>query len=956
MNPLILPWSAELPDRCVRLTFAIAGILLCSAGAPAQPFLPSPLQWLFPRGIPEATSTQLTPSAPQALDSFRIKWREPTLAGEGAVLVGSVRPSGKLVASLPWAPNNIVAVRGDTLFLLDGSGWIRGRALLPPFSWDVSALLDTLTPVPRAYSANPVIIALESVEHRSPDSLATSFLLGMAAADTLTVLRRLTVDMRPYAPNLAAALVPVAARSAGGRTLSYALLHAVRPDTSAVYARGITSFASDSLLPAFPIASTPDDTAARLLYAPRLWHTQPSLTLLPGGILRLLLPLHPSSAEHTLLLNRLGQRTRADSAYLIGIDLQGNIPSSGIAPVPLPLEPGSEPIVLPLWVRLQPTATGSERWYILVAVGFRGNASSSSATLHLYDATGQPLASTGIPGSPPFLGATSHFWSIAVGDVDAPTSNAVPPFYPNNPGAEILATPNTPEHAVPNARLFVLRYRTDLRVPKPQPPNAFLFPFDTIVSAPCSGWLAATADLDGDGKEEILLADQGTLQVWRLRPYADPLFALGAPFDTVLSLTFPGERITSVVVADVEGDGRADILVRTTGALYCVGTPVLPAWTLLSPSRDTALCVGDTLVLRWVNHVRGFSPVTLSFQPYTGGRPDGTPRLLATLSNDRDTVSFALPVRRFLPDTAGRLLLQCSTPASMQDSTGLLSIRFPMLTLSAPRADDTVTVGDTVLFQGQCSCADVLRVLPGDGATEMQTGIDSSGAITLRLVVPCPPGVSCWKTLPPWRPTLLAEADSFVFRLPLLLHRRAQPLSASLALFPTSICPEVLLQTPLPCPELMLGVSSDGGQTFTEVPPSLPGENTRWVLPSIAGDTLWLRLCCRCQRLDTSIFLTSPLQLELLAPNPVHFPEEELQIRYSLREPSSVRVRILDVADNLIRELVPWRYHASGVVYCERWDGTAHSGARVPSGTYYVLIEQEQKRWLLPVFVRWKSP
>lgn len=935
----------------------IAGILLWGTGVLAQPFLPSPLQWLFPRGTPEALHSQPTPSAPQPLDSFRLKWREPALAGEGAVLVGKLRPSGKLMPSMPWAPNEIAAVRGDTLFLLSGAGWILARTALPPFSWDVSAVLDTVAPVPRAYSANPGILALESVEHRSPDSLVATFLLGMTPADTLAILRRLIVDMRPYRPNLAASLLPFAARSAAGVTLYYALLHTTRPDPGAgAYARGLVQFASDSLLPAFPIANTPDDTGARLLYAPRLWHTQPSLTLLPGGILRLLLPIHPAAGEQSVLRNRLGHQTRADSAYLIGIDLHGNVPSSGIAPVPLSLDSAApEPIVLPLWVRLQPTPTSGERPYILLAEGYRGNAPLGPARLHLYDATGQPVASTALPNSPPFEGGLNHFWSIGVGDVDGPPSNAVPPFYPNNPGMEILATPNTPEQAVPGARLFVLRYRTDVRIPKPQPPNAFLFPFDTIVSAPCSGWIAAVADLDGDGRAEILLADQGTLHIWRLRPYADPLFALGAPFDTVFSITFPGERITTVAVADVEGDGRADVLVRTSAALSCIGIPLLPAWTVLHPLQDTTLCVSDTLHLRWVNHGRGFSPLILSFQPYDAGQPRGARRRLAILPNDEDTVSVALPARLFLPDTVGRLILQCSAPVPVEDSTALVSVRFPRLTLFTPRSGDTVVIGDTISLQGRCTCADTVRVLPGDGAAEVQAAVDSTGIVTLRLPVPCPPGISCWEAPRPWYPTVVAIADTFAQPLQLTLIRKARHLPASLLLFPTGICPEVLLQwESAQCPTVTLGVSTDGGVTFTELPSSAQDGSTRWVLPPAAGDTLWLRVCCTsCQRLDTVVPLTSSLQLELLAPNPVVFPEQQLQIRYSLSEAGSARVRILDAADNLVRELVPWRAHASGVLYCESWDGTAYSGAPVPTGTYYVLIEHEHRRWLFPVFVRW---
>jgi flagellar hook assembly protein FlgD len=94
------------------------------------------------------------------------------------------------------------------------------------------------------------------------------------------------------------------------------------------------------------------------------------------------------------------------------------------------------------------------------------------------------------------------------------------------------------------------------------------------------------------------------------------------------------------------------------------------------------------------------------------------------------------------------------------------------------------------------------------------------------------------------------------------------------------------------------------------------------------------------------------LQLQVLAPNPLKLPDERLQIVYALTQSGTARVRILDAANNLVRELVPWRFHAAGQYHCEFWDGTAYDGASVPTGVYYVLIEAAQQRWVLPVFVR----
>lgn len=933
---------------------------MCLTDSSAQGWLPSPLQWLYPRSIPEATLVQPTPSAPQNVDSFRLKWSEPALAGEGAILVGSVLRPEKLLPELPWASNDIVAVRGDTLYVLSGAGWIRQRFPLPPFLWDVSALLDTLAPVPRPYSSSPAVIALQSVEHRRPDSLVSTYLVA-AFGDSLRLLRRLVVDMRPYAPNLAAAVLPFAARATPANTLIYALVQTqtVQADTSPLpYFRGLTQFASDSLLPAFPIANLPDMPSARTLYAPALGLTQPSLTVLPGGIVRLLLPMHPEPNSATVIVNRLGHRTRADSAYLVGLDLHGNLPATGLAPVTVPLDSAARyPTVVPLWLRLQPDPAQSERPFILIAESYEGPSASGTARLHLYDATGLPLASPLLANSPAFSGSLNHGWSIAVGNFDGPPSNTVLPFYPNNPGMEVAASPNTPSRAVAGSRLFILRYRTDYAVPKPQPPNAVLFPFDTIVSAPCSGWIAAAADLDGDGRDEVLLVDRGTLQIWRLRNYADPRFSLGAPFDTVWSVTFPGERITGVVVADVDGDGRADLLVRTTHALHCLGTPLLPALHVVSPRLDSAVCVADTIILRWVNHIRGYSPVRILFQPYRDGSPRGPARILvAAHPNETDTVSLRLPARLLLPDTVGRLLIESLTTPTATDSSPLLSLRFPSLSLTTPMPGDSMTVGTSVLLSGVCPCTDTLVVMSVD--TTLSLLPDSTGAFAVWVRVPCPPGAPCTTPLPPWALRFTCRADTFATAYTMHFPRRPAVAPATVYLFPESICPEVLaVVSAAQCPAPTLAYSTDGGVSFTELPSPGIGPSVRWVLPPVGADTVWLRLCCSgCLRMDTVLTLRSPLTLQLLAPNPLELPHHQLQIRYSFTTAGSARLRIVDAADNLIRELVPWRPHSPQTTYCETWDGTASTGTPVPTGSYYVVIEHQSSRWIFPVFVLWKGP
>jgi uncharacterized protein (DUF2141 family) len=79
----------------------------------------------------------------------------------------------------------------------------------------------------------------------------------------------------------------------------------------------------------------------------------------------------------------------------------------------------------------------------------------------------------------------------------------------------------------------------------------------------------AFADITGDGKPDLLLgSEDGGIQLWR-----NVSDAAGLRFERDSAFVLPGGPYSSVAVADVNGDGRLDVIVGTTsgGLLYYAG-------------------------------------------------------------------------------------------------------------------------------------------------------------------------------------------------------------------------------------------------------------------------------------------------------------------------------------------------------------------------------------------------
>jgi hypothetical protein len=103
-------------------------------------------------------------------------------------LIGNIVHNKRIIAdqnAFPYSPNEITAVIGDTLVIIDGSGkildkfYILNKEAIGNEIIGVSALLDTSSGVGSIEnSARTLIVGFESIESERTDSLAVTYIGG----------------------------------------------------------------------------------------------------------------------------------------------------------------------------------------------------------------------------------------------------------------------------------------------------------------------------------------------------------------------------------------------------------------------------------------------------------------------------------------------------------------------------------------------------------------------------------------------------------------------------------------------------------------------------------------------------------------------------------------------------------------------------------------------------------
>ncbi|MFM8178115.1 MAG: hypothetical protein ACKOAG_02890, partial [Candidatus Kapaibacterium sp.] len=865
------------------------------------------------------------------------------------------------------------------------------RTRLPSFVASASAIFDE-TRLPAIVSARyPGIIALESIERRdSKDSLAVAYLAAVdSAADSLTIIKRLTVDVAPFSPNLFASVRPFHAEAQGASTSIFCTVDMSSPtvDTSSgrrlPFFRGITSFSVD--LRASSRQSSVNDTVInQFTVAHGVSTSQPAVAALVPGLTTCVLPCWPDTMNTPIpYLFNPTVSTRADRAYLSGAILQSPL-APGIAPrrfTPDTLSSvrDTRPRLTPSYIRVTDPGTGAVTPYILVAEEYVGrDGSQGTARLHLYDFTGVPVTGIRDTASPSFPGKRNHAWSVSTGDVDGDTSNSNPPYYPHNAGDEIVVSQTTHDLACPGSRIMVLRYRSGARIQKETKRTEFLYPFDTLVTQAIPGWVACVSDLDSaaDRKSEIVLVDGSSFMVLRMRDYADPRFAQEDAFDTVYTASFPTETINAVAVADVDGDGRLDIVVTTNMRCAVFGQPMRNNLRVVLPGRNTdgrvELCDGDSLSLAWTNLFTAQANVRVSYREYDSDTIPGTTRriVITSQTNTTDTVTVRLKPDSLFVGTMGRFIVESIADTTIRDSSCLVDFKKSFIGIDASLVPSSVIANDRIAIRGSVHCIDsvVLSYTIGsDTARRFQNRLfhlraDSSFAID--FTAPCvafpmqgAASVTASVRVHGWNTTTRRWVSSTDVRTAVL------PVSITVALDPDgdTLCAEKRVRWYLPpdtsvCPLLLVSTSTDGGRTFMVVDSLRRGENLwEYRATKTSPDSLKIRLWCpgSCYRFDTTLRSTRPKLVRKIAPNPFEPGVESCGIYSSPDVSARATLRIYDEHEDVVRELVTDEPRERDRVYCDHWDGTTAQGRPVVDGMYYLVISYgEGSKEIYPIFVR----
>ena len=965
---------------------------------------------------------------------MKIKWYSNLIRGDVQPLIGNIVHNNPIISNspqFPFSPNEIVAIIGDTLIILDGAGkllekfCVRNSDSTGNEIISVSALLDTSSSVNSVeYSGRTLILGFESLEAERKDSLAVTYIGGWNHTENkFNYIRRLALNLRQdpikywdYLPNYSASIKPVYARKkywpdyadvSYDSTEGYMIFATVNMENPRVnnnldywspppYFRGVTSFNLHNSNVNFPLPDIGDYYEYRVHIGPKVSFCQPSISRLSDDpwwgdtTNNILLPCTPTNIGTNDWINNshLWIQTRPNKSYLFNLKLEKDgIITEGYGFRELEEEvdawtnPSNRSRVRSYFVDLVDADKGWQEIYILSATEYNGiNNSNGKSGLFLCDYYGTPLydfwATDEEQELLPFYGSQNHYWSIATGNIDGRNNNEWLPYYPNNPGNEIIATQSTRDFAFAGSRLMILRYNSSpYLTPKASPPGTSLKNFDTICTFPIQGWVAAVNDLDGvDGKDEILLVSGSRIFVLRMNDYSSLKFRSSKYFDTIFTYKFYNETITSAAIADVDGDGKNDIIITTTAGIYILGTPLERTIEIIDllnnnpQNYQTDWCFGDTIKIRWKNIIQGNSLVNILFKETDVNRPwwDTIHIISTNYPNSNDTATFNLVVNSFLAGKQGHIIIQSAfNPLKNSDTTGILRFHKPVITSNIGTLD-TLYIGYEFTIKGTISCADKISLYYSFDSTKWifvtNAVLDSlSDAYDITTTIPCLPIFDC----------LNNKVDSTIYGM--IIFGKNQSVDSTvftLTVRPTNfpitieecdyMCPTRIITWKIPDSSIMnqmisILLSSDTGKTFLpigRVP--INAQKYLWNVPTNIFNPVILRFCGEilCFQSDTMIWNFAPKYIKTVAPNPVKIPQEA-QIVYQIDEDAEVTIRIIDQSNRYVRTLIENQKRKGGVAYCEMWNVRMDDMTPVSNGMYYIMIEISNGiKEIYPLYIR----
>ncbi|GAB5464908.1 MAG: hypothetical protein Kapaf2KO_03440 [Candidatus Kapaibacteriales bacterium] len=949
-----------------------------------QTFQASPANWMYPAGNAAAVRNVEYQSDTQSIDSMIVKWSTDAISGDVVPLIGNLINNRRLFNTFPFAPNEMVAAVNGEIVIVDGGGRVFSNQIDGDFIDRVSVLIDTLKTNISDDNRDLLVLGIETIENLNRDTLAYSYIVGYSDTDTAAkVIQRMAIDMRQYAPNYHASIKPFYGRSNSGDLSIYATVNSNQPIVTgfqpndilpqAPYFRGITQFDANTDFDNYPFSDIGDDLINRTELGPVVSRGNISVSVVNGES-QVLFPSYPTPAFDFRLNSGIVQFTKGNVPSLIGINISGsdiNSPNVSIDGIALDgaYITGTRPLIENYWVTLWNPVTTSFEKFILTAEQYLAiEGSTGRARLQLFDDTGFDIA-TGITSglsAEPILGGTDHGWSVAMGDIDGNASNQQLPFFPNNPGDELIVTQSTRDAAFPGSKLMVLKINDPATIPKPSPPNTTLGVFDTVFTQRISGWVAAVNDIDGepDGKDEILVADNSRIMVLRAKDYGDIDFRLGLRLDTLLVREFTGETVSNASIADMDGDGKNDIVVTTFDRTYVIGAAISSVLTFTNPSVDSVdICTGDTLDLEWRNIIQSTSELDLSFVSVdTAGIPLDTISLVNSIPNPTEDVIYQYLVDTIISGKTGYFVISSpEAPEKVNAISALVSIKsatgFADISSSGNTGPngDYYRMGEEITLNIDAACVDSVGAqisIDGTSWTDMErqeVPIGSGGNFQYTAFLPCLDSVFDISQSLIEEQVLLRQvslrsgleilgAPTPIYIRPGLAQLLVDTLERACS------CKELVwneIDFPDPTDSVFVMASIDGGASFQTVGSGLVSdEYHKWQVPLDLPDDITIRLATAsgCVAIDTALTSAAPQYIEVVAPNPFNPYLSPLDINYIVPEDTEVTVQIFDQNDRLVAQIIENAPRFAGTAYCEHWDGLASDGNMTKNGLYYIKL------------------
>ena len=399
----------------------IVNLIILPLYISAQVNVSSQANWNYPDGNVAATKYVEVNSNPQKLDSLSVKWSTGLISGDVKPLIGNIVDNPPLRQNFQ-APNEIAAVMGDRIVVIDGLGKVSANHKFPSEVIginELSCLIDTLGQV----SGRTKLLGFATREMQYPDSIARAYIGGFDHKNgEIKIYKKLAVDMSDFDPNVFASIRPVFGKKTNGQTFVFATVNTSQPDSddpfpvTAPFFRGVTLFNTGTFSDVYPLPDNFDEIDSRVTLGPEVPLQQPSIN---KELSSMYVPLYPSPDLNINVQNFITFETAADLPYLIGFDISGANVSEGIFQ-DISAFMDERPLVKPYYLDIVDNNTG-ERGFILLAEQYSGiDGSEGTARLHLYDKEfGDPV--TAPPGDliePPFSGEEDHHWSVAVGNLE----------------------------------------------------------------------------------------------------------------------------------------------------------------------------------------------------------------------------------------------------------------------------------------------------------------------------------------------------------------------------------------------------------------------------------------------------------------------------------------------------------------------------------------------------------